>query len=297
MTLPPGSIYKVLSSIALLEGAGLDPEQTFHCQGFLDNPDAYRCLVFRHYGVGHGAVNLVDALARSCNVYFFAAARRSGIATGARALHDWSLRMGFGQPTGIDVPGERSGTVPALGVGNPRKSVVAGETLQVAIGQGQLTVTPLQVARLMAAVANGGQLVTPHLVEGEGPAVILASATDGTGLDEGISAPPPQPIPGLSRRTLEWVRAGLRQVIAHPQGTGYKTVRLPDVAIAGKTGTAESGGGRPDHAWFAGYVPAEAPRVAFVVVLEHAGSGGHAAGPVARDLVRAMLQTGIISRE
>src|SRR4029077_15470346 len=85
-------------------------------------------------------------------------------------------------------------------------------------------------------------------------------------------------IPELSARSLEWVRMGMREVAAHPQGTGYKTERLRDGAIAGKTGTAEPGGDRPDHAWFAGYVPADRPTIAFVVVLEHAGSGGHAAG-------------------
>ena len=101
-------------------------------------------------------------------------------------------------------------------------------------------------------------------------------------------------IPGLSPRTLEWVRLGLVHVVSDRQGTGYKTVRLTDVSIAGKTGTAEPGGGQPDHAWFAGYVPADKPKIAFVVVLENAGSGGHAAGPVAREFVKAMLAHGLL---
>jgi penicillin-binding protein 2 len=84
----------------------------------------------------------------------------------------------------------------------------------------------------------------------------------------------------------------LEKVVAHPQGTGYKTVRLKEVAIAGKTGTAENGG--PDHAWFAGYVPADRPQVAFVVVLEHGGSGGKAAGPVAKKFVQVLLDEGIV---
>ena len=83
--------------------------------------------------------------------------------------------------------------------------------------------------------------------------------------------------------------------MSDPHGTGYKTIRLKDVAIAGKTGTAEPGGDRPDHAWFAGYVPADQPRIAFVVVLEHAGSGGHAAGPVARKFVEALLLQGLLN--
>jgi penicillin-binding protein 2 len=101
------------------------------------------------------------------------------------------------------------------------------------------------------------------------------------------------PIPGLSPGTLQRVRAGLRMVVADDHGTG-KRVRHDRIAIAGKTGTAEVGGGKPDHAWFAGYAPADNPRVAFVVVLEHGGSGGHVAGPVAHDFVQALLDTGVL---
>src|SRR5262249_55608610 len=149
----------------------------------------------------------------------------------------------------------------------------------------RLTTTPLQIARLLAAVANGGRLVTPRLVDSAGPAFVEASASATVLSDATVS----QPIPGLSPQTLEWVRLGLAHVVADRQGTGYKTVRLDEVAVAGKTGTAEAGGGKPDHAWFAGYVPAERPKIAFVVVLENAGSGGHAAGPVARKFVQALM--------
>jgi penicillin-binding protein 2 len=103
------------------------------------------------------------------------------------------------------------------------------------------------------------------------------------------------PLRGLHLETLAAIREGLELAISDPQGTGYKTVRHPDVMIAGKTGTAEVGGGRPDHAWFAGYVPADQPRVAFVVVLEHGGSGGKAAGPVARAFVQKLLDRQRIS--
>jgi penicillin-binding protein 2 len=87
----------------------------------------------------------------------------------------------------------------------------------------------------------------------------------------------------------------LERVVQNPKGTAYKTVRLPNVRIAGKTGTAEVGGRLPDHAWFAGYVPAQAPRVAFVVVVEHGGSGGKVAGPIARDFVKLLIDTGVVS--
>ncbi len=294
MALPPGSVFKVLSAIAFIESGKLDPLQAFHCQGYLDDPDRYRCLIFRSFGASHGDINLVDALARSCNVYFFSAARRIG----AAPLHEWASRFGFGQPTGIDLPGERGGNLPQLAIPaaasrrRQRGKPADAEALQLAIGQAKLTTTPLQIARFMAAVGNGGSLVTPKLVDTAG----LATIDDRSMRDDSAAESAAQRIPELSARTLEWVRMGLTQVVADRHGTGYKTVRLNEISIAGKTGTAEPGGSKPDHAWFAGYVPAERPKIAFVVVLENAGSGGHAAGPLARKLVQSMLAHGLLDR-
>lgn len=288
MALPPGSVFKVLSAIAFLESGRLDAERPFHCQGYLDDPDRYRCLIFRNFGVSHGDLNLVDALARSCNVYFFDAARRIG----AGPISEWGSRFGFGRPTGIDLPGERGGNLPlfASPQGSDRRSSRSnGDALQLAIGQARLTTTPLQVARLMAAVANGGKLVVPRLVDSSGPATVVAASDD-----HPAATADAQRISALSPRTLDAIRRGLVQVVADRHGTGYKTVRLAEIAIAGKTGTAEPGGGKPDHAWFAGYVPADRPKIAFVVVLENAGSGGHAAGPVARKLVQALMANGLL---
>jgi penicillin-binding protein 2 len=288
MALPPGSIFKVLSAIAFLETGRLDPDRPFHCQGYLDEPDRYRCLIFRNFGVSHGDLNLVDALARSCNVYFFDAARRIG----AAPISEWGTRFGFGRPTGIDLPGERGGNLPIIELphGTDRRATRSnGDALQLAIGQARLTTTPLQVARLMAAIANGGKLVVPRLVDSSGPTSIATSSDEYS-----IATATASRIPELTPRTLDIVRRGLEKVVADPQGTGYKTVRLAEVSIAGKTGTAEPGGGKPDHAWFAGYVPADRPKIAFVVVLENAGSGGHAAGPVARKLVQAFLAHGLL---
>ena len=283
MALPPGSVFKIVSSIGFLESGQLDPEESLTCLGYLDSPERYRCYTFKHHGVGHGDVNLVSALARSCNVYFFSAARRIG----AEPILSWADRLGLGQPTGVDLPVEQAGSLPReeRRGGGRGKSRSSGEALQLAIGQGRVTATPLQVARLMAAVANGGRLVTPRCA-------VETREPDGHRTDSQRSEPTRDEtvdrISGLSTRTLAFVRRGLEQVVEHPQGTGYKTVRLRATRIAGKTGTAEPGGGRPDHAWFAGYAPAQRPRVAFVVVLEHAGPGGHAAGPVARRLVEAL---------
>ena len=155
------------------------------------------------------------------------------------------------------------------------------DTQMLAVGQGSLTATPLQVVRMMAAVANGGLLVAPHVVR-------LETASGGHAL------PPPQPIPGLTCSTLAVIRAGLLRTVADTEGTAHGSLYLEQISIAGKTGTAEVGEGQSEHAWFAGYVPADRPRYALVVVLERAGNAATAACPVAKRLVLRMLETGML---
>jgi penicillin-binding protein 2 len=304
MALPPGSVFKVLSAVALLESRRIDPDARFDCRGYLDHPNRFRCLIFAQQGVGHGPVNLGDALSRSCNVYFFHAA---GV-MGPQSLVEWSRQFGIGRPTGVDLPFERGGNLPepdttadlllpsplageGSGVrGHARKSSGVrwniADTRALAIGQSTLTVTPLQIARMMAAVANGGYLVTPCVARKAGPQ--LADDESEPTFSRRM------PIPGLSEGTLARIRTALAKAVADPSGTGYKTVRTSAITIAGKSGTAQVSHGQADHAWFAGYAPAEQPRIAFAVVLEHAGSGGKAAGPVARQLVEALLADGVL---
>lgn len=289
MTAPPGSVYKVLTAVAMLEGGGLDGDEHRLCRGYLDRPDRHRCYIYRHHGVGHGEVNLRSALAQSCNVYFFEAAR----AMGPAPMVQWSQRFGFGQRTGIDLPFERGGNLPAPpdknAPGQNSKRWYPGDTLGLAIGQSRLTVTPLQVARMMAAIANGGYLVTPRAVDQDG--------ADSNALGSSFAASQRRRIRGLSSGTVEQIRRGLFSAVQDPGGTGFKTVRLDSVSIAGKTGTAEVGKTRRDHAWFAGYVPANRPQYAFVVMLEHGGSGGESAGPVAKKLVQAMINHDLLETD
>lgn len=296
-TLPPGSVFKTLTAIAGLEAGVIDPDERFECQGYLERADRERCAVFRHFGVGHGPVTLEDALAQSCNVYFYDVAQRLGPAP----IELWAQRFGFGRPTGCEVPGERGGHVPSPERRGPQEERwYPGTTRQLAVGQASLTVTPLQVVRLMAAIANDGWLVAPHFVRevsapaDEEPAahspqaIQLASLLDAHGRPDALR---PVRVVGLSPTTLATVRRGLLAAIESPRGTG-REAQLKGVRVAGKTGTAETGGGRPDHAWFAGYAPADAPRIAFVVVLEEGGSGGRTAAPLAREFVRTWTELG-----
>ncbi len=287
MMLPPGSTFKALTSIALLESGKIDPDEFYACRGYLDRPDRHRDYIYRHFGVGHNDINLSQALCQSCNVYFFQAARKMGPET----IYHWASQLGFGKPTGVDIPGERGGHLPDP-TSNQRQGKTRwypGDTLGIAIGQSRLTVTPLQIARMMAVVANDGELIVPHLAQS-----IVPSSESSTTTRQMISHPR-RYVSGIHPDTLERVREGLVNVVAHPRGTGYKTVRMQEIAIAGKTGTAETGGGKNDHAWFAGYVPAERPKYAFAVVIEHGGSGSRVAGPVAQKLVRTLLKNGFLT--
>jgi cell division protein FtsI/penicillin-binding protein 2 len=148
----------------------------------------------------------------------------------------------------------------------------------MAIGQSSLRATPLQVLSMMAAVASGGHWLAPH-VAARNPTSSAAAQR--------------RPDPGFLK-ALPAIREGLERAVSDSQGTAHATVYLATLGVAGKTGTAEMGGGRAAHAWFAGYTPSEAPKLAFVVVLEHAGDAAATAGPLAKRLVLRMNELGML---
>lgn len=260
MALPPGSTFKLATAAAALE-SGWDAGRELHCRGYLDRPDRQRCALFVNHGLGHGDISLPTALARSCNVFFY----RLADGLGETRLVDGCDRFGFGLTTGCDLPSEAAGSLPRSG----DAATEASRRRQLAIGQGQLTATPLQIARLAAAIVNGGRLVRPRF------------STEAPQRSE--------PIPDLSPATLDTIRAGMRQAVDGELGTARSLARLP-IAVAGKTGTAETA--TRSHAWFAGYLPAEQPRFAVVAVLEHGGGGGSAAAPMVGRLVEAIAAAG-----
>jgi penicillin-binding protein 2 len=273
MALPPGSVFKPVVAIALLETGQLNAEARFTCQGYLDDEDAWRCAIFRRQGIGHGDVDLAEALAVSCNVFFFHHATELG----APAILDWARKLGFGSPTGSDLPVEAPGNLPEDDAAtDPRSKDNLARS--IAIGQHEITATPLQVARMMAALANGGRLVTPTLMHSMEP--------ERNGAPQGTLIP-------MRRSSIAAVRAGQRMAVSDREGTAHDAAWLPTMAIAGKTGTAQSGGDRPDHAWFAGYVPAENPKFAFCVALEHGGDST-AAASIARQVVQKMIELNLI---
>lgn len=275
MALPPGSVFKIVTAVAGLETGELDPAEIFYCRGYLNSPDGHRCAIFRQSGRGHMEIDLNGALGQSCNVFFYSLAQRMG----PEPIIDWAHKFGFGTPTGIQLPGEEAGRVPSPFDRNRGSRWYPGSTSQLSIGQGELLATPLQVTQLMAAIANGGYRVQPRIA--------LAGPDDENAKAEKIE--------GLSERTITLVRQGLEAVVAQPSGTGRQAT-IDALTVAGKTGTAEVAN-RPAHAWFAGYAPAESPRIAFTVVLEHGGSGGTEAAPIAKRVLMSLLDYGYLRPE
>ncbi|MBN2292699.1 MAG: hypothetical protein JXM70_09755 [Pirellulales bacterium] len=297
MAIAPGSVFKIVTAAALLQEGIVTDDEPFECQGYLKSPERLRCALYRRRGVGHGPVMLADALAQSCNVYFF---HHVG-SLDPNKLADWAELFGLGRPTGIDLPGESAGLVPrpetieaiednTTGLRPPWH---VGDTQMLAIGQGSLTATPLQIARLTAAVVNGGRLVTPHLVSRLSNPV-LGGDEDESRTEIPIQIPSASQIAGLSPETLAAIRRGMRAAVEDEQGTAHATLSGVGVPVACKTGTAQTGGERWDHAWVAGYAPADKPLYAFVVAIEHAGNSSEAACPVAKRLIIRMQQLGLL---
>jgi penicillin-binding protein 2 len=285
---PPGSTFKIVMSIAGLEEGVIQPESFIQDPGFY----SFGNRSFRDWKKGgHGAVNLHKAIVESCDTYFYQLGPKLGIDRIAK----WANAFGLGEKTGIALDDERSGTIPSTEWKRKRyrQPWFPGETVSVAIGQGYVTVTPLQLANMMAAVANGGKLYRPYVVN-------KVESVDGTTVRE--YGPELIRTIELKPDTLTRVRAALADVVSAPHGTGA-AARSSVVSIAGKTGTAqvvEMKGGyvktehlayiNRDHAWFVSYAPVENPQVAIAVLVEHGGHGGDAAAPMAKKVFEKFIE-------
>lgn len=269
---PPGSTFKLVTALAGLRADLPLVHRHVVCEGAIELADR-RLRCWREQG--HGHVDLHRAIVESCDVYFYLL----GDALGMERLSDEAARWGFGARTGIALPGEQAGVIPAKHpyltrlfhrkLSGRRLRWYRGETMIAAIGQGAVTATPLQLARFMAAIANGGRLLHPRLAL-DAPAQVETVVST--------------PLGALAR-----VRAAMRDVVASPHGTAHAAFLHSPWAVAGKTGTAEADKAKGiTHAWFAGFAPYARPRYAFAVVVEGGGHGGSAAAPVAAAIVRAL---------
>jgi penicillin-binding protein 2 len=276
-TYPPGSAMKVVTAAAGLEHKVITQHTRFApCTG------AYK-YGRRWFGCwqpgGHGSLGLVEAMAQSCDVYFY----QLGLKLGLDRWSKFSAACGFGAPLRLDLPNEAGGLIPTRAFYDRRFGKgkwSTGILLNLSIGQGEILMTPLQLATFMAAVANGGIIYRPHIVKEihsvEGKAIIETPEVSGH-------------LPMLTS-TLDIIRRSLRAVVHGADGTG-RLAAVEGTEVAGKTGTAQNPHGE-DHAWFVGFAPVDDPQIAVVVLVEHGGHGGAAAAPIAGKIIEAYLRRG-----
>ena len=280
-TYPTGSVFKIVTMSAGMEEAGMDPETTsFNCPGYWDGLGR-GARKYCWKSDGHGEIVLQDGLSASCNVVFYTVGKTLH-ETDPGALSRFGQAFGLGQETGLEGLLEESGLMPsptwkeeAFG-----EMWYPGDTVNLAIGQGYLRVTPLQVARMMAAVANGGTLLQPFVVD---------RIEAGEDQPEGKTEPRVAGTLPVSPEHLAALQDGLLGVTSNESiGTASHRFAGLSIPVAGKTGTAEAGGVDAEpHSWFAAYAPADDPEIALVVVAENAGEGSTVAAPLARQVVEA----------
>lgn len=280
-TYPPGSTFKFVSTVAALEDGLAQEEEPVACTGSYERSGT----TFRCTG-SHGKLDLLAAIQRSCNIYFWTLAERVGI----DRLAEVANQFGFGSRTGLGLNGDSPGRIPTRAWYEERTRFKIGYTINSATGQGDVDVTVMQVAMAYAALANGGTLFVPQLVDrvikADGGTVIAYEPQ----VKQRLTTPP---------EVVDLWRRGMWKAVNEPGGTAFGHATSEIVPILGKTGTAqvksrrqrkdepEIKGWHPstDHAWFAGWAPADEPEVAIVVLIEHGGSGGKVAGPVARTIL------------
>ena len=278
----PGSTFKVVMAVAGLEEGVVKPEDQVVCRG----GGVFYGRFFACHST-HGSVDLPRALAQSCNTYFYRLGRELGI----DAIHKWATALGLGRLTGIDLPHEVRGLIPSQEWKRATHGErwYAGETISVAIGQGQVSVTPLSMAVMISAVANGGRVFAPR---------VLRESLDGGTSRTGVEFPAPSVVE-LQPETVAAVRQGLWMAV-NGIGTARRG-RLPGRDVIGKTGTAQvvSLSGRReaagksdrdlrDHGWFVFAAPRDDPRIAGVVFAEH-GEHGYLAAPIARHVMETFF--------
>lgn len=292
---PPGSVYKLFSAAGGLQEGVIDQNTQLFDPGiiyvpnrfFPDNPKLAQPF-YNWYRPGFGFQNIIDAIANSNDIFFYKLAGGFddfGTPLGQALLADYARLFGYGEASGIDLPGETPGLVP-----DPKwkqqtlnEQWTTGDTYNMAIGQGFVLSTPLQVLNMTAAIANGGTLYRPHF----GRAVVNASGTVTNTVEPQIIRKLP-----IDEKNFALVRQGMREAVT--RGTAWK-LNYDDLAIAGKTGTAEFFGPKvrghlPTHAWFTAYAPYDKPEVAIVVFVYNGGEGSEVAAPIAGDILRAYFK-------
>ena len=263
----PGSIFKVVTAIAALEEGVTDRKRKIYCSGSFELAgQVFTCWK----ETGHGSLSIVDAIAHSCNIYFYTLGKDLGI----ERFNKYMQKLGLGEKTGIDLPAEAIGIIPSSQwkAREVKEIWFPGDTINLSIGQGYLLLTPLQVHNLITTITTEGEIYKLHLVKK------IISADNKT-----IKEIKPEIYKKVdfSPDTFQIIKEGLRQTIL--KGTGWRA-NIKELAVAGKTGTAQNPQGET-HAWFIGFAPYENPEVCITVFIENGGEGGEAAAPIARAML------------
>lgn len=274
---PPASTFKLISATAALETGRCTPNTRFYCSGSLrEGPQTFGC--WQHSG--HGSLNMREAIAQSCDVYFYQLIRSAGLTPDDIAKY--ARMFGLGEETGLDLPEEITGQVPDPAWKQRRYNEPwwTGDSLITIIGQGAVIATPLQMALVCATVANGGDLLQPHLARKIlwPQHLNLQPTVFGRVVRRHLDVRP---------ETLKVVREGMRLAVNGPHGTAKMMADLP-FAVAGKTGSAEHNNGKDTHAWFICFAPYDKPKYAIAVFVSEGGHGGATAAPVAHDILAAL---------
>jgi penicillin-binding protein 2 len=295
-TYPPGSTFKPVTALAAMQEHLVSPYAYLPCTGTYTAPEDSSRRVFHNWDPNvDQAMDLPTALAYSCDTYFYQLGNQFYELPPDRGqpLQKWARALGFGRITGSDVGPEASGLVPTIAWRHHRftkrndphwqvdRLWKPGNSIQLAIGQGDLLVTPQQMARLYALVANGGKLVTPH---------VLLDVENPNGTSVPVKALPAPREAGIDPGALEVVRQGLWEGTHLPFGTSYGVFGNFPYSIAGKTGTAEKVvtlpgyTGNQDQSWWCGYGPTGDPKLVVCAMIENGGHGGTAAAPAAEQV-------------
>ena len=227
---------------------------------------------------GHGSVSVHKGIVQSCDVFFY----NTGLKVGVDSIHDMASLMGITTPTGVDLPGEKSGLVPST---EWKKRTYGqkwyeGETVSVAIGQGAVWLTPIGLMQLASFIGNEGVTFKPQIVNR-----IVSPGGDilkkfGPVMKANVK---------LNKRNISLVKEAMKGVVNEPGGTAYSSARLENVSMSGKTGSAQSGTGGADHAWFIAFAPSDSPSVAASILVEHGLHGASAAAPIAKAIAQTMF--------
>lgn len=251
---PPGSVFKIPVGVCALSNKKITQHTSFFCDGVLE-------LGGIRFGCTHqhGQQDLIDAIAHSCNIYFY----KISLLVGSDAIDQYAKWLGLGRKTHVDLPYEEGGFVPSKSKGflSMKRNWYTGDTLNLSIGQGDVLVTPIQLARMMATIANNGIEVQPHVIKTIGDKVVKKYDFK-------------RPV-NIDQKTLNIIQAGLRETVTRNSATAHLT-DIEGIAISGKTGTAQSTKNQEEHAWFAGYAKGKKKNISFCVFLEFGGSSQNA---------------------